>query len=71
MLINPFTVRALTSRGAKSKVATAVPSARVELAVLVACSFVDVVEFRKAGLAKKEEDQCKRARTTFSAVNRV
>ena len=30
--------------------ATAVPSARVELAVLVACSFVDVVAFRKVGL---------------------
>ena len=27
--------------------ATAAPSARVELAVLVACSFVDVVAFRK------------------------
>ena len=36
------------------------PSARVKLAVLVACSFVDVVAFRKAGLAKKEEDQCRR-----------
>ena len=32
--------------------ATAVPSARVELAVLVACSFVDVVAFRKT-LSKK------------------
>ena len=32
--------------------ATAVPSARVELAVLVAGSFVHVVAFRKAGLAK-------------------
>ena len=50
------------------------PSARVELAVLVACPFVDVVAFRKAGLAKKEEDQCRRARTTFRTtfyVNRV
>ena len=47
MLINPFTDRVRTSRGAKSNMATAVPSARVELAVLVACSFVDVVAFRK------------------------
>ena len=46
--------------------ATAVPSAGVELAVLVACSFVDVVAFRKAGLAKgrrpvqesQDYDQC-------------
>ena len=30
--------------------ATAVPSTRVELAVLVTCSFVDVVAFRKVGL---------------------
>ena len=52
MLINPFTDRERTSRGAKSNVATAVPSARVELAVLVACSFVGVVAFRKADLAK-------------------
>ena len=62
-----------TSRGAKSNMAT-VPSARVELAVLVACSFVDVVAFRKVGstnISKIEEDQCRRARTTFSAVNRV
>ena len=50
MLINPFTNRVRTSRGAKSNMATAVPSARVELAVLVACSFVDVVAFRKVGL---------------------
>ena len=52
MLINPFTNRVRTSCGAKSNMATAVPSARVELAVLVACSFVDVVAFRKVGLAK-------------------
>ena len=71
MLINSFTDRVCTSHRAKSNMATAVPSARVELAVLVACSFVDVVAFRKAGLAKKEEDQCRRARTTFSVVNRV
>jgi len=32
--------------------ATAVPTARVELAVLVACSFVDVVAFRKVSLTK-------------------
>ena len=70
MLINSFTDRVHTSHRAKSNMATAVPSARVELAVLVACSFVDVVAFRKAGLAKKE-DQCRRARTTFSVVNRV
>ena len=46
MLINPFTGRVHTSRGAaKSNMATAVPNARVELAVLAACSFVDVVAF--------------------------
>jgi len=53
MLINSFTHRVCTSRGAKSNVATAVPSARVELAVLVACYFVDVGAFRKADLAKE------------------
>ena len=45
----------LISCEAKNIIATAVPSARVELAVLVACSFVDVVAFRKAGIAKKKE----------------
>ena len=70
MLINSFTDRVCTSHRAKRNMATAVPSVRVELAVLVACSFVDVVAFRKAGLAKKE-DRCRRVRTTFSVVNRV
>ena len=36
-----------TSRGAGNIIATAVPSARVELAVLLACSFVDVVALEK------------------------
>ena len=71
MLINPFTDRACTSCRAKSTVVPINPSARVKLAVLVACSFVDMVAFRKAGLAKKEEDKCKKARITFGAVDRV
>ena len=44
-----ITDRVCTSHRAKSNMATAVPSARVKLAVLIACSFVDVVAFRKVG----------------------
>ena len=71
MLIDSFTDCVRTSDGATRNMAIAVPSARVRLAVLVACSFVDVVAFGKAGFAKKKEDQCRRSRTTFSAANRV
>ena len=72
MLINQLIhYRSCALATKQSIMAIAVRSARVELVVLVACLFVDVVAFRKAGLAKKEENQCKRASTTFSAVNRV